>query len=305
MKIGNKLFPYPILNHNIITNNFIGYDFKFIYDYAETDSEYILKGITFSTECPEINRLYDEGKLNIFCVIECSYTVVRKAYKVTKEPIDIKLSKDSFTEKVSISMYAVAANDFIYKTENAGSDYTDIEFSIEKNCIIAANDGFTVNFVHDEKEKNFASSIFSIIYNATLDDDAPYIVDYSVGSKKICITLSKKQYNNYKIILNIHEYTEIFFNIFLIPALIGALTHCQYDIKNGNYADIDDVSNDYFWFRTIVSAYHKINGVQLDLETFLDCDVIELSQRLLGNPLNISLEKMKNLFNSKEDDNNE
>ena len=67
MQIKNKLFPYPIINHNKILSSFGNRSFDLIFEPSETDAEYVMKNARFLTESELINRLFSENKIKIYC----------------------------------------------------------------------------------------------------------------------------------------------------------------------------------------------------------------------------------------------
>lgn len=300
MQIKDRIFPYPILNHNKSLSNYKDIDFVMNYEQTETDSEYILRNATFTTESKLINDLVEKNLIKIQLIIECSSTVYRKAFKIGKNPKDIHLNKSDFYEKVSFSMYATAIENFTLQFDDVDEDYSNIEFEIEKYDILAANDGFTVSFIRDEAADTFAQSIFSIIVNKELDENVPYTVECN-SSKKIQIILSEKQYNSYKLIYNVPKYTEVFFNMLLIPALIESLSLCRMEL-NQNSCDLDDIGDKFQWFRSIRSSYKKIKGHDLTVEEFKNCSIVSLAQELLGKPFNKALDNLLNENNNTEEE---
>lgn len=291
MQVKDKIFPYPILNHNKSISNFGEADFVFSFTPEETERYYILKNAKFETECKLINDLFDEGKIKICCVVECSYTVFRKTFELTKEPHDIKLSKADFLEKTYFSMFATAKENFVLKTDNVDEDYADIEFEIEKYDILAANDGFYTTFIHQEEADNMAHSIFSIVTSHDMEAGESYIVECDTG-KKITITMSDDEYKNYKVIYTVPTYMEVFFNMLLVPALVEGLSLCKNHLDGDPSADLDDVGNKFLWFRSIVNGYKRIYGTDLTVDEFKKISPVKLAQDLLGKPLGSSLKKL-------------
>lgn len=92
MQVKNRLFPYPVINHNKILSNFGTSDFQLLYDGEETEKAYLMKNARFYTESKLINQLFDEGKIIISCIVECSYTVYRKRFELTREGKTISLA---------------------------------------------------------------------------------------------------------------------------------------------------------------------------------------------------------------------
>lgn len=294
MQVKDKIFPYPIINHEKRYSNLLASDFDIVFDQnqAEDEASYTLRNCYFKTESAYINSLFDEGKIGIVLVIECSYTVYRKAIELTKEPQDISLLKVDFTEKVDVSMFAYAKKDFIMKSDEFDDDYKGMTFEIEKYDIIGVNDGFNIYFRHDYSKDNLSRSIFSIVPNENMESGA-YSVDYNTGNK-IVISLSKEDYQNFELINRAQIYKEIAFNMILIPALIEGLSLCK---KGMDYAskDLDDIENDYVWFRSIRKAFSRLKGREI---TSQDLDKpIDMAQELLGKPFSVALEKIMEEMN--------
>ena len=55
MQVKNRLFPYPVINHNQILSNFGASDFQLLYEGEENDNAYVLKNARFLTESNLIN----------------------------------------------------------------------------------------------------------------------------------------------------------------------------------------------------------------------------------------------------------
>ena len=298
MQVRRKIFPYPILNNDKLYSNYADAFFEITYETAEDESAYILKGLHFTTNSEFINRLFDEDKIAIKLIIECSETVYRKAFDISKTPRNILLRKVDFSEKVEVSMFACASQNFIMSSDEFDDDYKGISFEIEKYDIICANDGFSVSFRHDESENNLVKSIFSITPREDMEENI-FEVDCT-GSKKIVISLSKKDHENIKIVNTLPEYKEVVFNMLLTPSLIQALTIC---VKDADNLDIDDLGNKYRWFRSIVSSYLRLTGKELTIEELKSVSPILLAQRLLGKPIGEALNKMVQAVNGNEGEN--
>lgn len=287
MQVKSKIFPYPILNNDKLYSNFKDAYFEMVYESFEDDTAYILKNLHFSTNSDLINDLYESGKIVIKLVIECPETVYRKAFDVCKEPRNVRLRKVDFTEKVDVSMFACAIQDFKMSSDEFEEDYNGIDFEIEKYDIICANDGFNIRFKHDESESNLVKSIFSVIPSEGVEENT-YEVNSNLG-KKITISLSENEYKNFKIVNTVPLYKEIVFNMLLVPSLIDALTLCK---KDSDTMDLDDLGNKYIWFRSIVASYLRLKGQELTIEEFRNCSPILLAQQLLGKPMGEALDKI-------------
>ena len=292
MQVKNRIFPYPVLNNNAFISNYKDIIFELHYDEYNDNEYYILKNIRFSTNSDFLLKLYKEKKIKVVCILECSYTVYRKAIYIGNEiGQDIKIAKNDVSDKIFISMYAFTTEDIVYASKEFDEDYADINFEIEKYDIIAANDGYYYSIIHEENEDNLSQSIFSIIIDRDLKDGT-YLSEYD-STKKIVISLSEEDYNNYKLIHSVPIYNEVFFNMLLVPTLTEALTKCSEILINDSSIDeIEDLTNNYLWFRSIMKGYNKLTGEILTKEKFLEKTPIYWAQILLGKPLSISLNRL-------------
>ena len=294
MQVRNKLFPYPVINHNAVFSNFKDLDFFMEFEPLETEAAYILKNVHFVTDSQTINQLYEEGKIEITMIVECSDTVYRRGYEVGRESKDIILPKVDFTEKVDISMFATAKKPFKLSSNELEEDYQGLEFDIDQYDILGAYDGFNVRFKHEEAEETLVQSIFAINVDHDLEE-GKYVVECNIG-RKISITLSEKDYLNYKVIYTVPTYKEVFFNMLLVPSLIEGLSLCK-QVLNDETKDLDDVGNQYLWFRSIQTAYKRLKGIDLTTDEFSKMSPVTLAQDLLGKPIGESLSKLVNETN--------
>ena len=82
----------------------------------------------------------------------------------------------------------------------------------------------------------------------------------------------------------------------LIPSLIEGLSLCK-QVLNDESKDLEDVGNQYLWFRSIQTAYKRLNGIDLTTEDFSKMSPVTLAQDLLGKPIGESLSKLVNETN--------
>ena len=287
MRVGKKIFPYPMLNHIKPLSNYKDCDFEVLFDMQETPKQFVLTNLHFETNSELLNSLYDEEKIDVSCIVECSDTVYRKNFRIGRDGQELILNKSDFSEKTYITFFAYAIKDFEMKSDEFDDDYCDIEFKIDKYDIVAACDDMFLTVSHTEKENELAKSIFSVV-NDHSKNDGKYSVNLEFN--KITIYLSDEDYNNYKIISNANEYKEMFFNILLIPALIYALSECK--SRAEKVGSIEDISDAFHWFRSVISAYKRLKNEELNLDVLKDINVIEFAQELLGKPLNESFKQM-------------
>lgn len=306
MQIRNKIFPYPILNKDQRSSNFLGKTFELLFNKDENEQEIILQDIHFETTSEYILNLYKEKKIKVVVIVECSNTVYRRHFEVgCDKGRDITLSKADLDESTCLSMFAYAVENFEFISDEIDEDYKKPEgrFLIEKYDIIAANDGYTFRVIHHSEGENLAKSIFSVVIDHELKGGF-YKIDYE-SSKKINIYLSDEDYKQYRLVYSVPSYKEVFFNILLIPVLTEAFTQCKYELKNSPDLDIEDLSNHYLWFRSVTVGYKKIHGIDLTKENLLEIQPIVLAQDIMGNPLGTSFKSLVNELKNKGDINDE
>jgi len=287
MQIAKKIFPYPIINRESQYSTYNNSSFSLELEEIDSEKIFFLKNVRYSTDSELLRKLIEDKKVEVALVIECSETIYRKKVILNEEGIDIPLYKSDFSGRVVYSMYAFATQDIILETSDEFlEDYQGIDYDLEKYSIVAADDGRTIYMNHEETEENVVKSIFSVIPNLDSNDNL-FNVDYETG-KKITISLSENDFNNYNEMFNIDTYKELFFSVLLIPSLTEALSRCKMLVINEE-RELDDVEQAYKWFKSIIIAYERQIGKEFTVEDFKDISPVVLAQQLLGKPLSQSL----------------
>lgn len=285
MQIAKKIFPYPIINRESQYSTYNGSSFSLELEEIDSEKIFYLKKVRYITNSELLNKLIKESKVEVALIIECSETIFRKKVLLNEEGIDIPLCKSDFSGKVVYSMYAYTTQNIVLESSDEFlEEYQGIDYDLEKYSIVAADDGRTLYMNHEDAEENVVKSIFSVIPSFDKNDNVFY-VDYETG-KKIIITLSENDFNNYNEMFNIDTYKELFFSVLLIPSLTEALTRCKMLVDE---YELEEVEQTYKWFKSIVVAYEKQIGKEFTVEEFRDFSPVVLAQQLLGKPLSESL----------------
>ncbi len=285
MQIAKKIFPYPIINRESQYSTYNGSSFSLELEEIDSEKIFYLKKVRYTTDSELLNKLIKESKVEVALIIECSETIFRKKVLLNEEGIDIPLYKSDFSGKVVYSMYAYTTQNIVLESSDEFlEEYQGIDYDLEKYSIVAADDGRTLYMNHEEAEENVVKSIFSVIPSFDKNDNVFY-VDYETG-KKIIITLSENDFNNYNEMFNIDTYKELFFSVLLIPSLTEALTRCKMLVDE---YELEEVEQTYKWFKSIIVAYEKQIGKEFTVEEFRDLSPVVLAQQLLGKPLSESL----------------
>ena len=170
MRIGKRLFPYPLLNNEKLYSQFKDATFTLQYSEIVTDEFYILEGITCLLTSEYLISLVKNGACKIVCIVECPTTLYRKSFELSLEPKDLKIPLSDLNGKTTVSAFVVAVKDIDdYACDDFLDDYDGYKFNIEKNDILAVDDGFTnrIDFNTDEDD-NKKSSIFLVIKDKTI-----------------------------------------------------------------------------------------------------------------------------------------
>lgn len=305
MQVRGRIFPYPVLNKNQQLSGYKDKNFTFQYEPEENEVSYTLRNVTLSTDSEYINKLISDGKVGVCVIVECSHTLYRKAFLLPNHPKNIELRKADFSDQVDISLFAFAKDDLTLSSKEFDDFYDGIDIKVDKDDILAADDGFRVSFQHDESEGNLVQSIFAIVIDHNLKEGDPYVVNCALG-RKIWVYLPEKQYQDYKIIYTVPSYKKVFFAMFLVPALIEALSQCQLLVKSES-KPVEDIADQYPWFRSIMASYQKIKGAELTTDVLggSDFSPCKVAQELLGNPLAEALTSLVKGITDPEENANE
>lgn len=276
MRIGKRLFPYPLLNNDKLFSQFKYSVFSMKYeDISVENEEYRVKEISYFNDNKYLNDLISGGKVAVVCLIECPETMFRRTYPLYTYPQDIVISLTDISGKMTISAFAVALEDIPdYRCEDFLDDYEGISFYIEKNDILAVDDGIADKVQFEGFEDDKKSSIFLVIKDRNIKDGIAH-VEYN--QSKIVISLPEDQWNRYDKTKGMKGFRNLYFSIIAIPALAQALASLQKANES-----IDVLSMDYEWFNSFMAKYQEINNEELIDETFSKMDPYAEAQKMLN-----------------------
>lgn len=281
MRVGNKLFPYPVLNNSKIITGYKNSEFELLFDIKENKEVLLLENVRVNIHNDEIVNLINNGKIKSVLIIECSSTIFRETRDIGAEPTTIEINKSNLSSKVEISAFIYANEDITLYSDDFLDDYEGFSFDIKKHDLIAIDDGSTLkidNVMQDDKK---VSSIFSVIKS----ENAERMEIYSKDSK-IEIHLPIDEYDAYNSLKSVENYQNKFFAILTVPALIYSLMEIVKD-----YDDLDTAIMDHSWLKSISKAYQEKYGKELTLEYLREDKVIvDLSQSLMNDPVISSID---------------
>lgn len=280
MRIGKRLFPYPTINNSKNISAFESTNYSLTYDeLMYEDENFVIKNACIKIDNENILKLMNLEKLAGSLIIECSSTVFRKTFQINTVPKDIFVPLVELRNKIEVSCYIYATEDFDFVDDDFLEDYCGYTFEIEKYDIIAIDDGFTTRIEYDEENDNKISSIFSIIAKEDIDTE---IFQVEKAFNKIFIYMSEDSLKKYDSLKRIDVLQNTFFAIIIVPALISVLQELQTEIKVSEKS-LDEIKIDYKWFETIEKAYADIYKTELTTDLFIITDIVELAQKLINN----------------------
>ena len=286
MHIGKRLFPYPILNNDVLYSQYKTANFSLLYSEIVTKEEYILDGIKCDLNSNFLKELINKGAAKIICIVECAETMYRKSFPLSCEPKKIIIPLTELNGKVSVSAFVVATKDIEeYVSDDFLDDYEGYTFQIEKNDILAVDEGYVnrVDFNKDEDTKK--SSIFIVIKDKTIKDET-MTVEFDVD--KIIVKLPEEQWNIYDKMKRIQKYQSLFFSILATPALGQALISLKLTSDS-----VDQLKLDYRWFNSFAVAYKNVFGEELTDEIFEKMsDTNLIAQKLLNTPVTKAIDDL-------------
>ena len=281
MRIGNRIFPYPVLNANPdLTNYLESSKFGFEFETTEDGSiimengKIVLRQVHFFLENSQLNELYKAGSIRAAMIIECSSSTYRKCFEIFLEPIDLIIDAQDLNGMVSVSVYLYANEDITrYNNEEFNEIYQDYKFDLDKFDILAVDDGGRFRINIDPTEDDRVSSIFTIVKV----ENENQIISYEIRKRQIVIQLPRIYYEQYDKIKRRKENNNISFAILAIPTLSACLSELQQ-----RYNSIDEIIDSYLWFESVKISYEQLTGNELDIETFDSEQPFKLAQILLN-----------------------
>lgn len=286
MRVGKRLFPYPVLNNQSNLSTFIKSNFQLEGNITQKNGYFVIENVAYSTDNETLESLIEQKKARVVCIVECSASIYRKEFQITNENSNIKIPIHELRDKVVISAYAYALEDLNdYHDFDFIEDFREYKFQINKYGILAIDDGYTTRIKYDENEDDKVSSIFLIIRDESNNSENIRILE---TPRKINIYLPASQFDIYDRMKFSEHTKEIFFSFFIVPALM-------YVFEKIKGRDIDEVRTDYEWFLSIEKKYKDIYGIDINEESLLNISSIEFAQQLMNFPVTKAVDEVFHL----------
>lgn len=275
-KLANKNYPYPIITKDASLSSYNGISYSFSFEKETNETQLILKNAKIETDSKNLINLLKENKVKAVVFVSCTKTYFRYTTEIGTAPRDIVLKLSDLNDKVTISAYVFANEELVeYKSDECNEYYKDYSFDIDKYCLFAIDDGYKLPVEYDDYSDKKVSSIFSV---AEIEEDVDRLIKVYPEEKNIVIAIPKKECEDYYNMKDLEDYSALFLSLLGCPALTTCLNELQ---KEGKA--IEEIVEQYSWFKTIVKTYKRINGVDLDDSLFEQMNCFEFSQQALGN----------------------
>lgn len=105
------------------------------------------------------------------------------------------------------------------------------------------------------------------------------------SKSKIYVKLPQKSYLHYSTISKNDTYNDVIFSLVVIPALVMTFKYLivQEDLE---------AFEDYRWYRGLCKKFKEVMKIDLSSEYLSKADLLEISQRILGSPINGAFDKI-------------
>ena len=290
MKLGKRLFPYPLLNNNPELSTYTSdSSYKFVVDLENGLPEIInrnirLKNVRFELEEEQLLNLYKEDKLSSILVVECSQSLYRDNFIIHEDGKDIDLPLNKINGNLVISSFLVAKQRIEnFHSESFQYPYKKFSYTFDPNDIVAADDGFSLHVDINELEPSELPSIFQVVKK----EDAKNVAFDSNGAK-INILLPDEAYNNFNFVKQNPKLISVGLGLLAVPALAFSLNSLKLNLKF-NDSSIDELYDEYAWFRSVCDSYFKTYKKELMEDDLLEGDCFVIAQEILGSSLITSL----------------
>ena len=101
MRVGKKLFPYPVINNSEKVSSFKDSSFSLVYEDASDDEFLILKDAHLVIDDLNLVNLMSKGMVIGALVIECSATIYRVTKEISLENRDIIIPLSELNDKIA------------------------------------------------------------------------------------------------------------------------------------------------------------------------------------------------------------
>lgn len=279
MKFNDISFPHPVLGIGDAINSNIELAATEI---KSSDDVYEIS-LKLKQDNEDLVKLLATGKAEYLCEVTCSNTLFRKSITSTSNKIEFLIPKKAIKGRVEFLCLLVAKESIDdYFNSQSHSDYNDYSFGIGKGDILAYFGEFSFNADIIYEKLKAVSSFMEIVENSELT-----YTNIDLKRPKIRIELPTEAHKLYQSdsISQEPKFTPIFHSSIVLNALLTALYN------------FEEHKNDYLWAEVIK---YRLNNEQQFKNLGIEEkeNILEIAQRLLGNPFTRLLEGLNEIVES-------
>ena len=220
--------------------------------------------------------------------MDCPSTHYRRCLKGRSEKFEIKLPSKEVAGKVNFQPYLIAKEDFEYYNEGFHEDYDNESFDIELGDVLAIFNPFSYDFSINYSELRAYSSIMTV---RKAQSESVKEIRYIADEDKIVVELPIEKYDQYLQFKNDPNYIPIIHASIVQNALLAVLLQ----------EDWSQNTDDLLWKRTIRYRVEHEEGLK-KYKDFSDKEnLIMLSHKLLGDPIQRMFDTITLCTNSDDD----
>lgn len=273
MKIGNRLFPYPVLSENSSD-----YNHNILFDIELNKKGHSLTNIelvaVFKCNCKKINELINEGQAVFVLHGECSTTSFRQQWNSSAPIINIEIPMEKVKNDIEFTGFVISIKNIKELFCNDwDSDFEDTKFDVKIGSILAYKNIGVINVTKNFEEFLDAKSIFTICKNAS-NVDEPMSVDLSEA--KIKLMLDKTSYEIYSSLAQHPAIQTMFNTAIILPALV-------FVIEELKQAGAEEEYGSKMWYRALSKNYERY-GQNIQDVLYSDSS-LSIAQDLMEMPI--------------------
>ena len=282
MKIGNYLFPYPVLfpGKDDVSGSFSGQvKYEITNDVVKFKSSFVL-------ENSDIEKIISTRK-GLFCIdVVCPKTLFRQSFTNKNPTIECEIPISEMRGRVECTLLIIAIENFEYSGKTHHDDFNNEVFGIERGDVLAyaSTNSFMIEMSPEEMMQ--IGSFMRVLKDKNCNIDETKIDFGPLGAREtIDIKMSPKAFGNYSKTKN--TYSSIYHSTLVLPALMYAL---EVLIEN------EDEYSEQMWAQIIKE---RLNVLDLREVDFVHKNVFKIATQILEHPLSKTIDFLESITSSK------
>jgi len=291
MKVKERHFPYPVLAD--FSDDFNKSSYETDIDYTINRDQFVLN-VKHALNNEELAKMIEDGKAEYATHIECPKTQKRLLNTSNIQHQEVILDAADIENKIEVCTFVIATMSLSnYTNSDFDVDYEGYVFNLNKGDILAI--GHDYNISVEKEQKNDAESIIQFVKSK----ESKKTFDIEYESNKILVKLDEEQYALYNSLAADEELLPVLYSLIGVPVITSALQVIGNEIQNIDSGNT--IYSDYRWFRVLEEKISSLGEDPYNESIYGEVESLELTQRLLENPLSSSLQALVDYNDNDED----